>query len=515
LTASDGVTSSGIDVLVEYSRAYNDGGMSGNNLLGSWFQADGSINGGGVARVAISGLAAGSYDLYTYGINGGFTGRGTRFIINNNNWNGGTPDGPSYNWLQTTGASASSFQNGDNYVVFNGAAPFGGSGFMEFYIGANPAGGNDQGPFNGFQLALLINDYWAPGVGGGGTGTWSAGVNNWAATAGTQGSGPQSSTSTLFFGDTAGTVTVSGGVSAAAGMTFSTDGYTLTGSTITLTGANAASNTITTAALVGATINSQLAGTNGMSKAGTGTLTLSGNNTYTGATVITAGTLLVNGDQSAATGAVSVAANATLGGNGTVGGATTFTGASIHAPGSAAGMTGTQTFSGTVAYGTGTIFEWDLNTLTGGDALDPGVVSDASTGSYDQVVKHRSDHRRQCDFQDSAVWGRFLCRCILGQRQELEQHLYRSRCASHIGCFVQRLRCIRWRWRDRDRRWTRPVHLQWLKCHSELERHSRAHHCIGRPSACCRTAASAPDGKLKARTPTLRTRITLGSFEFR
>jgi hypothetical protein len=154
LLASDGTTSSGINVLVEYSRAYNDGGASGNNLLGSWFQADGSINGGGVARVLISGLAAEtSYNLYTYGINGGFTGRGTRFIINNNNWTGGTPDGANYNWLQTTGASASSFESGVNYVTFSGAQSFNGN--IEFYIGANPAGGNDQGPFNGLQLEAV------------------------------------------------------------------------------------------------------------------------------------------------------------------------------------------------------------------------------------------------------------------------------------------------------------------------------------------------------------------------
>jgi hypothetical protein len=153
LLASDGTTSSGINVLVEYSRAFNDGGSS-DNLLGSWFQGDGSVNGGAVGRVVISGLAAGSYDLYTYGINGGFTGRGTRFIINNNNWTGGTADGPSYNWLQTTGASASSFQEGANYVTFSAVQSFNGN--IEFLIGANPAGGNNQAPINGFQLVTVV-----------------------------------------------------------------------------------------------------------------------------------------------------------------------------------------------------------------------------------------------------------------------------------------------------------------------------------------------------------------------
>ena len=161
LLASDGTTSSGINVLVEYSRAYSDTGISGNNLLGSWFQVDGSVNGGGVGRIVISGLTAGvTYDLYTYGINGGFTGRGTRFIINNNNWTGGTADGPSFNWLQTTGASATGFQEGVNYVKFSGAGSFNGN--IELYIGANPVGLwaegaiNDQGPVNGLQLVATI-----------------------------------------------------------------------------------------------------------------------------------------------------------------------------------------------------------------------------------------------------------------------------------------------------------------------------------------------------------------------
>ena len=160
LVASDGVTTNGINLSIIYSRAYNDSGISGNNLLGSWFQVDGSVNGGGVGLVTISGLPAGStYDLYVYGVNGGFTGRGTRFIINKSNWVGGTDDNnPQFNWLQTTGADGSSPQAGVNYVRFSGVQPSNGN--IEFYIGANPAGGNDQGPINGLQL--VVNNSYSP-----------------------------------------------------------------------------------------------------------------------------------------------------------------------------------------------------------------------------------------------------------------------------------------------------------------------------------------------------------------
>src|SRR5688572_3628611 len=55
-----------------------------------------------------------------------------------------------------------------------------------------------------------------------------------------------------------------------------------------------------------------------------GTVTLSGTNTYTGASEADGGTLLINGNNSGATGAVSVYDTGTLGGTGTVGG-TVFT----------------------------------------------------------------------------------------------------------------------------------------------------------------------------------------------
>ncbi len=83
--------------------------------------------------------------------------------------------------------------------------------------------------------------------------------------------------------------------------------------------------------LSGAVINGANSGTGAgltVNSSGTsaGTLTLSGNNTYTGSTVVSNGTLLINGDQSSATGNVTIASAATLGGVGTVGGATTISG---------------------------------------------------------------------------------------------------------------------------------------------------------------------------------------------
>ena len=57
-----------------------------------------------------------------------------------------------------------------------------------------------------------------------------------------------------------------------------------------------------------------------ITKTGDGTQIFSGANTYTGATAVNAGRLFINGNQTAASGTVTVAANATLGGTGTIGG---------------------------------------------------------------------------------------------------------------------------------------------------------------------------------------------------
>ena len=84
------------------------------------------------------------------------------------------------------------------------------------------------------------------------------------------------------------------------------------------------------------------AGTTSLIKEGAGQWTLTRDNTYTGTTTVNGGTLIVNGDQSAATGNVTVNANGTLAGNGVIGGNATLNGK--LSPG--ADGVGTLTFSG-------------------------------------------------------------------------------------------------------------------------------------------------------------------------
>jgi fibronectin-binding autotransporter adhesin len=102
-----------------------------------------------------------------------------------------------------------------------------------------------------------------------------------------------------------------------------------------------------TLGLTGDSVGNALSGTIGnptgyatsVTKGGTGAWTLGGDNTYLGATTINAsgGTLYINGNQSAATGTVTVSSGGTLGGTGTVGGATLILNGGKVSPGVDAG----------------------------------------------------------------------------------------------------------------------------------------------------------------------------------
>ncbi len=94
------------------------------------------------------------------------------------------------------------------------------------------------------------------------------------------------------------------------------------------------------------TYSANIRGVQGIEKVGGNTLTLTGTNTYSGPTVVDEnnnhGILLINGDNSAATGDVLVQ-NGTLGGTGTLGGDTTVSAGAAIAPGV---TTGTLNFGG-------------------------------------------------------------------------------------------------------------------------------------------------------------------------
>lgn len=105
------------------------------------------------------------------------------------------------------------------------------------------------------------------------------------------------------------------GISGTSTSTFVENGFGGLGATITTSKASGEESYAGTIRNTGAAL--------AIIKDGAFTQRFSGNNIYTGTTTVTAGTLLINGNSSSATGAVTVEAVGTLGGTGTIGGTTT------------------------------------------------------------------------------------------------------------------------------------------------------------------------------------------------
>ncbi len=142
---------------------------------------------------------------------------------------------------------------------------------------------------------------------------------------------------------------------------------------------------VTTGSATQAGVISELGGPRPLEKIGAGTLVLTANNTYSGATTVNAGTLFVNG--SIANSAVTVNSGATLAGIGTVG-ATTINSGGIFAPGTSPG---TMTVQGNLAFQSGALYLVQVNPSTasstnvtaGGSATLAGTVNAAfAAGSY-------------------------------------------------------------------------------------------------------------------------------------
>lgn len=101
-----------------------------------------------------------------------------------------------------------------------------------------------------------------------------------------------------------------------------------------------------------------ISGTGGFTKLGTGTLVFTGDNTYTGPTLVSAGTFAVDGRLDSA---VTVASGATLGGSGHFDGGVVLQAGATLAPGSSPG---TMTFNDGLTIAVGTIMDFELGTVS-------------------------------------------------------------------------------------------------------------------------------------------------------
>jgi autotransporter-associated beta strand protein len=264
-------------------------------------------------------------------------------------------------------------------------------------IGTLPAGSNaphiQVQTSVGSQVNLVYDNivpeiqFWdgtgtsANGAVNGGSGSWTSNGTNWTSANGTT----NDSWGGRFavFQGSAGTVTVDGAISV-TGMQFMTNGYVIAAGTGSLSLADAQTN-IRVDPGVSATISAGITGIGGINKLDSGTLILSGVNSYAGATTVAGGTLRagVGGALPGGT-AVTIAAGATLDltASQTIAslageGAVTLSGGSLTTGG---GNTDTR-YAGTISgsggltkLGTGTFTLAGANSYTGATAVNAGTL---------------------------------------------------------------------------------------------------------------------------------------------
>ena len=229
----------------------------------------------------------------------------------------------------------------------------------------------------------------------GGNGIWNATNDNWTTSSGSVNANWQNGQFAIFSGQ-AGTVTVddTAGAISVLGMQFATDAYAVNGDAISLgnaktifrvgTGGGALSTGIT------ATIASALTGTGGLEKTDSGTLVLSGSNTYTGGTFVNGGTLSVSSDANlgAAAGALTVDGGtfentAAFGSGRTV---TLGTGGSTFKTDADLALTGVVNGAGALLKsGSGTLTLTANNAYTGGTQISAGTLQLGNGGTSGSI----------------------------------------------------------------------------------------------------------------------------------
>jgi len=142
----------------------------------------------------------------------------------------------------------------------------------------------------------------------------------------------------------------------------------LVGTTSSLQGAITNNAAVTLAQASAGTYAGVMSGSGSVVKSGAGVVQFTAANTYTGSTSVIDGGLNLNGSIA---GGLYVAALASLSGTGTVGGNATIAG--IHSPGNSPGA---QTFNGNLTYEAGAVVNWELIANTTGS---PGA-------NYDQII---------------------------------------------------------------------------------------------------------------------------------
>ncbi|WP_431470279.1 autotransporter-associated beta strand repeat-containing protein [Sphingosinithalassobacter sp. LHW66-3] len=324
----------------------------------------------------------GTLDITNTGVGDGFGGGLYRLISYTGALNdqglalGALPTGTDASKLEIQTAVAGQVN------LFNAAAPN-----YAFWDGNNPA---------------LHGD----GVIQGGSGTWTADSsgNAWTNSGGVAIGGFSPNPGLAIFAGSAGTVTLdtSAGAIGLTGMQFATDGYRLEGGTLdlasTLTNLRVGDGTSAGSGWR-ATIDTILAGSGGLEKNDLGTLVLSGINSYTGETRISAGTLELRGGSAIADGGAVTLGNVgsarllvlnsetigALSGGGTSGGYVEIAAGQLLTTGNGTSTSFGGIISGPGALakaGSGTLTLSEANTFSGGTAVLAGTLIGGATNAF-------------------------------------------------------------------------------------------------------------------------------------
>jgi fibronectin-binding autotransporter adhesin len=300
--------------------------------------------------------------------------------------------------------------SGTGAIVFSntGSAAYAGSGARTLGLGGTNTGNNTMGGSiidgTGGVTTLAKNDGGTWLLTGNNTYTGNTVVNTGLLQIGNGGTTGSIASPTIIV-DTAGTLgfdrsdtsTLTGTISGAGDVVQSgtgttvltatniyTGGTTITAGTLQLGNGGANGSIVGNVADNGTlafnrsdvyTFGGLVTGTGGVSQLGSGTAVLTGANSYTGATNVQAGTLLIDGNQSAATGATTVQNGAALGGAGTIGGSVTVQNGGALNPGDTS-ATGTLTINGGLTLGATASLNYQLGqpNVVGGTLNDLTVV---------------------------------------------------------------------------------------------------------------------------------------------
>jgi autotransporter-associated beta strand protein len=214
--------------------------------------------------------------------------------------------------ILTSGGAISGFD--PTLFKINTLPTAGANGFSNPLLGGtfSLALSNDSLGINLLFTPATPYTWYGNGTTPGGSGTWTAAGLNWNDGSATVAWDPSRN---ARFDTSGGTVTISGAQTAANGLNFAVDGYTISGDGLALTAANRATNAVNVAAGATVTFTGALTADNGFSKTGGGRMLVVGDVTATGGVSVTTGTLAIGnggtagslaGDASVSGGAVLV-----------------------------------------------------------------------------------------------------------------------------------------------------------------------------------------------------------------